>query len=104
MPDRLSSAIIAISSARSMAGLLGRAQTIVAGAVGGRLDPQPQSGRYLHRRWLCDVVAAGEDVQDHVAAARPVLQRLVTGSLHGIQAVGQDGAEDRHELPVGLVR
>ena len=26
----------------------------------------------------------------------------MTGRLHGIQTVGQDGAEDRHELPVGL--
>jgi hypothetical protein len=48
-------------------------------------------------------VAAGEDVQDHVAAAGTIFQRFVTGRFHRVQTVGEDGAEDRHELPVGVV-
>ena len=82
--------------------MVGSPEAVVAGTVGGGFAGQPKRlrrGDGQRRRWFA---VSGEDVQDDRGGVDPFAECFGTRSLHGLEPVGQHGAEDVDHLAVSV--
>jgi len=78
-----------------------RAELVVAGAVGDRLEGQLRADQGQARGWG-RVALACQQVEHHVAVEQVGAQRFGAGCVHGVEAVRQHRAEDAYELAVAV--
>ncbi len=80
----------------------GTQQTVVAIAVGGRLDGEFQCIGYLERRHRHRRRRSMQEVHDVRTADDLLIERHGTGLADRIQAVEGDHREHLHELPIAV--